>query len=52
MKAAKIAPVQQNVLMIRVSKNVPGEEERYEKLMTCIHRYGPNCYDYSPAGKE
>ncbi len=31
-KAAKIAPVQENVLMIRISKNVPGEEERFEKL--------------------
>ena len=38
--------------MIRISKNVPGEEERFEKLMTCIHRFGPNCYDILLHGKE
>jgi hypothetical protein len=51
-KGAKIAPVQQNVLIIRVSKTVPGEEERFDKLMTCIHRFGPNCYTISLHGKE
>jgi hypothetical protein len=52
MKAARIAPVQQNVLMIRVSKNVPGENEKYDELMSCIHRFGPNCYTISLLGKE
>ena len=52
MKAAKIAPVQQNLLMIRISKNVPGEEERFDKLVTCIHRFGPSCYDILLHGKE
>jgi len=52
MKAGKIAPVQENVLMIRVSKNVAGEEEKYEKLMTCIHRSGANSYDILLHGKE
>ena len=52
MKAAKIAPVQQNLLMIRISRNVSGEEERFEKLMTCIHRFGPNCFDILLHGKE
>lgn len=52
MKAAKIAPVQQNVLLIRVSKTVPQEEANYEKLMTYIQRFGPNCYTISLLGKE
>jgi len=52
MKANKIAPVQQNVLMLRVSKSVPGEEEKLSKLMTYIHRFGPNCYDIQLLGKE
>jgi hypothetical protein len=51
-KGAKIAPVQQNLLLIRISKNVPGEEERYEKLMTCIDRFGANCYAIQLLGKE
>ena len=51
MKAAKIAPVQQNVLMIRICKD-PVEAERYEKLMNCIHRFGPNCYEILLHGKE
>jgi len=52
MKAGKTAPVQENVLMIRVSKNVPGEEEKYEKLMTLIHRFGVNSYEILLHGKE
>ena len=52
MKAAKIAPVQQNVLMIRISKSVAGEEEKFNKLMTYVHRFGPNCYDIQLLGKE
>lgn len=52
MKAAKIAPVQQNALMLRISKSVPGEEEKFDKLVTAIHRYGPNCYDIQLLGKE
>jgi hypothetical protein len=51
-KAAKIAPVAQNLLLLRISKNVPGEEERFEKLATAIHRLGPNCYDIQVLGKE
>ncbi len=51
-KGAKIAPIQQNLLLIRISKNVPGEEERYEKFMTCIDRFGPNCYTIQLLGKE
>ncbi len=52
MKAAKIAPVQQNLLMIRISPNVPGETERFDKLATCINRFGPNCYTIRLHGKE
>ena len=52
MKAAKITPVQQNVLMVRVSKNVPHEEENYKSLMNCIQRYGDNCYRLSVLPKE
>ena len=51
MKAAKIAPVQQNVLMIRVSKHVKDEEQKFDKLMTSIQRFGPNCYTISLLGK-
>lgn len=32
MKAAKIPQLQENVLMIRISKNEAGEEERFDKL--------------------
>ncbi len=52
MKAAKIAPVQQNLLMIRISPNVPGETERFDKLATYISRFGPNCYAIQLLGKE
>ncbi len=52
MRAAKIAPMQQNLLMIRVSKNVRGEEEQYDKLASSIQRYGANCYTISVLGKE
>ncbi len=52
MKANKVAPVQQNVLVIRVSKNVPGEVEKFNKLDTYIHRFGENCYTISLLGKE
>ena len=38
--------------MLRLSKTEPGEEERYDKLMDCIHRYGPNCYEIQLHGKE
>ena len=50
MTANRIAPVQQNSLMLRISNAV--EETRFERLMTCIHRYGPNCYDIQLHGKE
>ena len=52
MKAAKIAPVQENVLMIRISKNVTEEEEQFEKLRTYIQRFGPNSYAIPLLGKE
>ena len=41
MKAAKIPQVQENVLVIRVSKNEPGELERYEKLFARLHKPRP-----------
>ena len=40
MKAAKISPLQENILMIRISKNVPGEEENFEKLWNRIQTSG------------
>ena len=40
MKAAKIPQVQENVLVIRVSKNVPREKENYNKLETRLARHG------------
>jgi hypothetical protein len=51
MKAAKIAPTQENVLNLRMSKNVPGEEEKIEKLLNAIHTAGPNSYDVILDGK-
>jgi hypothetical protein len=51
-KAAKIAPVQENVLLIRVSKNVAGEEDRFNKLWSRIHAAGPNSYDITLLGRE
>ena len=38
--------------MIRISTNVPGETERFDKLATYIHRFGPNCYTIHLHGKE
>jgi hypothetical protein len=51
-KAAKITPAQQNLLLIRISPNVPKEKENFEKLTTDIARYGANCYSIQLAGKE
>ena len=52
MKAAKIAQVQDNVLVVRVSKNVPREEENYNKLETRLHGMGQNSYEVSIDSKE
>jgi hypothetical protein len=51
MKAAKIAPAQENVILLRISKNQPGEEERVFKLLNAIHAAGPNSYDILLHGK-
>ncbi|MGA2259463.1 MAG: hypothetical protein ABSG53_32715 [Thermoguttaceae bacterium] len=51
-KGAKIAPVQENVLNLRISKNVPGEEERFAKLWNHIQRNGPNSYSIQILGRE
>jgi hypothetical protein len=52
MKAAKIPQLQDNVLVLRISKNMPGEEERYEKLGMRIHSAGSNSYDLILNSKE
>ncbi len=52
MKAAKIPQVQDNVLVIRISKNVPREEENYNKLETRLHGMGQNSYEVSIDSKE
>ena len=36
MKAAKMQPVQENVLAIRVSKHVPGEVKNAERLWSVL----------------
>ena len=52
MKAAKIPQLQDNVLVIRISKNVPREEENYNKLETRLHGMGQNSYEVSIDSKE
>ena len=49
-KAAKIAPVQQNVLMLRI-KIGSKEEELYEKLLAAIRRFGQSSYSIELHGK-
>ena len=38
--------------MIRVSKNVPGEEEQFDKLWTCIQPLRPQLLHILLLGKE
>jgi hypothetical protein len=51
-KAAKIPQSQENVLVIRVSKNVPREEENYNKLQTRLHGTGQDSYSVSIDSKD
>jgi hypothetical protein len=52
MKTARIAPTKEDVLMLRVSKNVPREEENFEKLLNCIRLAGANGYSIILNAKE
>jgi hypothetical protein len=51
-KSAKIPQLQENILVIRVSKNVSGEVERYEKLGRLLHSAGSGSYDILLDSKE
>jgi hypothetical protein len=51
-KAAKIPQLQENILVLRISKNVPREEENYNKLAARLHGSGPNSYEVSIDSKE
>jgi hypothetical protein len=50
-KGAKVAPVQENVLLLRIRKNTE-EEMQFKKLWSHVQRNGPNSYAIQLLGKE
>jgi hypothetical protein len=51
-KSAKIPQLQENMVVIRVSKHVPGEVEQYEKLGMRLHSGASSSYDILLDSKE